>query len=321
MSFIIFIKYNSTIVYFIVQGVYKPIVYILATSLWTHILGLYIYVILLELEITGVAIATATTFSLNCIGMTLYIHFKKDLIHREAWHLPNMFWISKIPQFLRYGVPSCLMLLFEWWAFEIINVYCGWLGVKPLAAYVVVISMAVTMFMVSLGIAVWTTNLVGNHLGANKPNKSRTYALASLTFGTVSESAILLFFFLFKDQIITIYTTDEEVLYWINQIFILWFIFTITDLLQGILAGTIRAIGYQNQATIIAIISYWVILLPCSYIFGFSFELGFIGIWIGFPLASCAQTFSFLYIIFTAPWKDIAIKASQKDHIELEMIQ
>ena len=301
-----------------VQGIYNPILYILTSSILIHISSLYIYVILLDLGIFGVAIATATTYSIDYIGMTLYIHFKKDLIHKEAWHLPNKLWISKIPQFLKYGIPSCLMLLFEWWAFEIINVYWGWLGVKQLASYIIVLSILITMYLPSLGIAVWSTNLIGNHLGSNKPNWSKTYSLASLTFGMIIESILLILFFLFRDTIISVYTTDTEVIFWINQISILWYIFTITDLLQGVLTGTIRAIGYQNQATIIAVITYWIILLPISYIFAFPFELGFIGIWIGFPLWSCFQVSCFLYIIFTAPWKEIALKASKQEHIEFE---
>ena len=99
--------------FLIVQGVYNPTLYIFTTSIWIHVVSLYIYVILLDLEIFGVAIATATTYTIYWVGLTLYVYFKKDLINRDAWHLPNKLWFSKIPQFLKYGVPSCLMLLFE----------------------------------------------------------------------------------------------------------------------------------------------------------------------------------------------------------------
>ena len=170
-----------------VQGIYNPVLYILIISLLIHIISLYIYVILLDFEIFGIAIATATTYSLDLIGLTLYVHFKKDLIHKEAWKLPSMFWLSKIPQFLKYGIPSCLMLLFEWWAFEIINIYSGWLGVEQLAAYVIMISVAVTMFLIPSGISICTTNLVGNYLGANKPNIAKKFSLASLIFGVFIE--------------------------------------------------------------------------------------------------------------------------------------
>ena len=237
-----------------VQGVYNPILYILSGCLVVHIISLYLYILVLDLKIVGIAIATATTYSINWIGLTLYIHFKKDLINRESWILPNIFWITKIPEFLKYGVPSCLMLLFQWWAFEIIYLYCGWLGIKQLAASVIMINISVMMFLIPLGIAVWATNLVGNYLGANKPNKARIFSYASITFGIWTESVLLILFLVFKDWIISIYSVDEDVVYYINEAYFLWFIFSISDLFQGIWAGTIRAIGFQNKATIVAIL-------------------------------------------------------------------
>ena len=62
-------------------------------------------------------------------------------------------------------------------------------------------------------------------------------------------------------------------------------------------------------------------MIPGSYLFWFLLELGYEGIWIGFPLASIFQTSSYLYIIYTAPWKEIALKASKEDTWNLKMKQ
>ena len=161
-----------------VQGIYNVILYILASSKWIHIASLYYFVILLSFEVYGIAIATAMTYSFDCIGLTLYVHFSKDLIHRESWHLPNKLWISKIFQFLKYGIPSWLKLLFEWWSFEIIDIYCGWLGVKKLAACIVMRSISMTLFLIPSAISICNTNLVGNYLCDNKPNISKTFSSA-----------------------------------------------------------------------------------------------------------------------------------------------
>jgi len=36
--------------------------------------------------------------------------------------------------FLRYGAPSTAMQCFEWWAFEFLAIFSGWIGTDSLAA-------------------------------------------------------------------------------------------------------------------------------------------------------------------------------------------
>lgn len=55
-----------------------------------------------------------------------------------------VFWFDKtilydIKTYLRIGVPGMLMLCFEWWAFELLAIFTGLLGVNQLAAEVVII--------------------------------------------------------------------------------------------------------------------------------------------------------------------------------------
>ena len=59
-------------------------------------------------------------------------------------------------------------------------------------------------------------------------------------------------------------------------------------------------------------------MLPLSYLFIFPLDFGFIGVWIGFPCGSIVQSTSFLFIVFTTPWKEVAMKASQHEYQEIE---
>ena len=62
--------------FLLMHGIYYPVLYIILTSLWFHTLSLYIYIICLEWAITGIAIATASTYSLNFILLLIYIYWK-----------------------------------------------------------------------------------------------------------------------------------------------------------------------------------------------------------------------------------------------------
>mmetsp|Transcript_25016 Transcript_25016/g.28728 ORF Transcript_25016/g.28728 Transcript_25016/m.28728 type:complete len:178 (+) Transcript_25016:351-884(+) len=92
--------------FLLVQGVYNPILYILVGSLLLHMCSLYVYLILLDLRIVGVAVATATTYSINFIALTLYVHLKKNLVRRESWHCFDLNSVMQIPRYLRFGLPS-----------------------------------------------------------------------------------------------------------------------------------------------------------------------------------------------------------------------
>ena len=59
-------------------------------------------------------------------------------------------------------------------------------------------------------------------------------------------------------------------------------------------------------------------MLPLSYLFIFPLDFGFIGVWIGLPCGSIVQSTSFLFIMFTTPWKEVAMKASQHEYQEIE---
>ena len=56
-----------------------------------------------------------------------------------------------------------------------------------------------------------TTSLIGNSLGANKPNTAKIYTQAVLLFGTILNIIVFSPILLWRKTIISIYTTDEQV--------------------------------------------------------------------------------------------------------------
>ena len=78
-----------------------------------------------------------------------------------------------------------------------------------------------------------------------------------------------------------------------------------------------RGIGYQNVATILNTVSYWIIVLPLAYILLFVYNFDFMGIWIADPIGSFILLISYILIIFTAPWKKLAKQASEESALSL----
>ena len=64
------------------------------------------------------------------------------------------------------------MQCFEWWAFELIAIFAGLIGVKELAAQVAVINVIGFVYMIPLGVQYAASGMVGNAIGACNPKQA-----------------------------------------------------------------------------------------------------------------------------------------------------
>jgi len=123
--------------------------------------------------------------------------------------------VKEIPLYLRYGIPSLFMLIFEWWSYEILSIYSGWLGTAALATQVIVSNIFEMLYLLTLGISLAAISLVGNSLGDNKPNQAKRYTVATYICCVIVTTGCLLLFIIFNQSYIQVYTTDPE----INEMF------------------------------------------------------------------------------------------------------
>jgi len=218
-----FIKYNligaflnmqfeATRRFLISQGVFKPVLYILVFTSIFHVLGLTIAVLYLELDILGIGLVTTLTFTLNFIFINAYIYTNSKIICADKWFFQDKEAMLRIPEYLKYGIPTALMLIFEWLGYDIMTVYAGWIGPEEQATNYIMFQMWFLIFTNSLGVTFSTTSLVGNALGANKPKAARKYTYAALMFGSTMVIVLLFFNWIFRNQIIRAFTSDEEVI-------------------------------------------------------------------------------------------------------------
>ena len=211
-----------------------------------------------------------------------------------------------------------VMCLAEWWAFEWIILMTGLLGVNELSATVVMYNYGLILYTFPHGTSQASISLIGNNLGANKPKTAKTYAYALIVFGWSMIFALIGLTIIFKEEIFWIYTSDEAVTEQIMYAFPVWIAKLIWDMSQWMLNGSMKAIGSQTIAAVAGVISYWMIMLPGAYIFGFIFEYRLRGIWFGIVLGSFVQAAWYLYVILNASWEKIATEASR--HIPISRI-
>lgn len=234
-----------------------------------------------ELGGVGAGVATAITYWL-IFFITVWIiakrvPFEHFTIFRE-W--PKLQWLSW-KEILVIGVPIGISLFAETSIFSAVTMMMSSFSTEIIAAHQIAINFTSLLYMVPLSISMGVTILVGFEIGAGRLRDAKIYSY--LCVGT----AILFSFFsacilyLLREQIATMYSSDELVLKNAQVFLVYAAIFQLSDSIQAPVQGALR--GYKDVTItfIMAIISYWIIGLPTGYVLANYTDLGPIGYWLG----------------------------------------
>jgi Na+-driven multidrug efflux pump len=147
----------------------------------------------------GAALATNLTYISNMVIADLVIRYKAKTTFQDM-----VFWYDKtvlydVCNYLKIGIPGMLMLCFEWWAFEILALFTGLLGVDQLATEVVIINLISFIFMLPLGISYSASALTGNYIGEGKIDLAKYFAKITVIFDILCTLVIIIVLWIFKD--------------------------------------------------------------------------------------------------------------------------
>lgn len=201
-------------------------------------------------------------------------YFNMALSMRPQW--------EKIKELIKIGWPIATQIVLEVAAFAVSGVMMGWLGVIPLAAHQIALGLASVTFMVVTGIGSGTTIRVSHQYSTKDYVSMKKASYASIHMVILIMSIMAILFAVFRFQLPRLYTTDEAVISLAAQLLIMAAIFQVFDGLQVVLLSVLRGVSDVRTAMVYALIAYIFVNIPISYVLAFTFEMGAIGIWIGF---------------------------------------
>ena len=72
--------------------------------------------------VKGTAIATIITYFLNFVLSVLYVIYLKKVNRpiRESWHFINKDSFVNLFSYFKQAINCCLLLILEWWCFELL---------------------------------------------------------------------------------------------------------------------------------------------------------------------------------------------------------
>jgi multidrug resistance protein, MATE family len=110
--------------------------------------------------------------------------------------------------YLKLGIPSAAMLCFEWFAFELVSLFAGNIGVVELATYTAQFNFLQVIFQFPYGLGHTISAICGNAIGELKPLLARQYAFTALKIIAIEAILCIFAVYFFKHEISYIYTNE-----------------------------------------------------------------------------------------------------------------
>jgi MATE family multidrug resistance protein len=234
----------------------------------------------------GSGIASAIVCWTMFFVMLFQMNRQKDLrdwFRPRDWAAPDF---AGIKRYVRIGLPNAMALLTEITMFATTAMLLAPLGAHIVAGHQVAMSFSGIVFMAPLSIGIAITIRVGTHIGEGRGDTARLAGRVGLVFGLAIACVNAVMAISFRHQIAAFYNPDSPQVQAIGAMLLLFTAsFQLTDCVQVISIGILRA--YNDTKAIMAscFVAYWVIALPIGYLLGrtalITAPMGASGFWTG----------------------------------------
>lgn len=155
------------------QGLFSATTYVLLIAAPSNMALNYLFVWKLGFGFQGAPMAVAMTQTMLPFLLFLYV-WKVD--GSQAWGGFNKAALRNWLPMIRLALPGCIMVVAEWFAFEILTLACGRIGVTTLAAQSILVTVTSTTFQIPFPLSVAGSTRVANLIGARLVDAAKTSA-------------------------------------------------------------------------------------------------------------------------------------------------
>ena len=239
-----------------------------------------------ELGLRGAAIASLGVQVLSVTVLAVYAARGPDMARFELFRNPLRPDWPIFGDIFRLGLPVGLTHLSEAGLFSASAVMMGWIGTIALGAHGIAVGVAALTFMIHMGLSQAATVRVGRAWGQGDTAAVRRAALAAATLSGVAVGLSLVLYLGFGEQVVGLFLdrADPEapaILALGVTLLSLAALFQLVDAGQVMALGFLRGVQDTRVPMVYAIVSYWLVGIPTSYLLGFVADLGPRGIWLG----------------------------------------
>ena len=179
------------------------------------------------------------------------------------------------------------------------------LGSAPAAAHRAAVTVESLSYMPGYGFSVACSALVGQYLGARRPDRAAVAARESVFLAATLMSLIGVMFVLIPGTLLSLFIPSDPEAIRLGVVCLM--IAAFEQPLMGAAmsyAGALRGAGETRSPMVVGAVSVWCVRVPLAWILGHHFGLGLYGLWITMIVDWGTRTAAFAYIVKKGRWRD-----------------
>jgi putative MATE family efflux protein len=254
-----------------------------------------------ELGLLGAAVATTTGRGLG-VAYQLYVLFRgtrRIRVRVSQLKLdPAVMW-----QLIRISVHGILQVQIATASWVVLMRLMATFGSAALAGYTIAIRVIVVTILPAWGMSNATATLVGQNLGASRPDRAERSVLLSGAYNMVFLGAVAAVFLLFAEPIIGTFSTEPEVLkHGVDCLrFIAYgYVFYAFGM---VIVQAFNGAGDTRTPTIINFFCYWLWQIPMAWVLAMPLEMGPRGVFLAIAISESTLAVVGVLLFRLGRWK------------------
>ncbi len=220
-----------------------------------------------ELGVMGAAVGTVIVNILELI-VYMYLYLRNKTPYVPAWHYSK----SLLKRALKVGIPASFERSLTFGSFMLFTVIIAQYGTEVLAGYQIGLRVEGLAFMPGIGFTIAAMALMGQGLGAKKPEQSREDVMLVLKY-TVGFMFFLSFFMIFMpEKIVWFFTDDAQTIEEASLYLRIVGLSQIPLAYNFVLSGALRGAGDTKRTLKINLISVWLVRIIPAFVLSWYFE-------------------------------------------------
>jgi len=254
-----------------------------------------------ELGVTGAAVATTIGRGVGVVYLAHILFTGNGRLRLNIGNLAIDFLLMKrLLAISMGGIGQFLITTSSWIALmRIVAIY----GSAPIAAYTIALRLIEFAILPAWGLGNATATLVGQNLGAGKPARAEQSVWRAAKYNVIFMTVIGIFMLLFAPQIVSLFSTDPEILRWGTSCLRILGIGYPIYAIGMVIVQALNGAGDTRTPSVLNFICFWLVQIPIAYWLSTELNMGPNGIFTAIIVSEVCLTISAVLVFRSGKWR------------------